>query len=65
MMGGISIDRGIEQTLMHDLKSEGGLTRERELNSVQRNLLVFSRTLCAEATDAIEKLSSCSSVPST
>ena len=50
---------------MHDLKSEGGLTRERELNSVQRNLLVFSRTLCAEATDAIEKLSSCSSVPST
>ena len=63
--GGISIDQGNEQTLMRDLKSEGGLTRGRGFNSVQRNLFVFSRPLCAEVTDTIEKLSSCSFVPST
>ena len=63
--GGISIYQGIEQTLMRDLKSEGGSTRGRGFNSVQRNLFVFSHPLCAEVTDAIEKLSSCSFVPST
>ena len=44
---------------MRDLKSEGGLARGRGINSVQRNLFVFSRPLCAEVNDAIEKLSSC------
>ena len=42
-----------------------GLTRGRGFNSVQRNLFVFSRLLCAKVTHAIEKLSSCSFVPST
>ena len=63
--GGIHIDQGIKQTLMRDLKFEVGLTRGRGFNSVQRNLFVFLRPLCAEVTDAIEKLSSCSFVPST
>ena len=62
--GEISIDQGIEQTLMRDLKCEGGLTRGRGFNSVLRNLFVFSRPLCAKVTHAMEKLSSCSFVPS-
>ena len=44
---------------MHDVKSEGILIRKRGFNSVQRNLFIFSRPLCAEITDAIKKLSSC------
>ena len=53
--GRISADERTEQTLMRDLKFDGRLTRERQYNSVQRNLFVFSRSLCAEVTDAIEK----------
>ena len=48
---------------MRESKSESGLTRWRGINSVQRNLFVFSRPLCTEVTDVIEKLSSCSFVP--
>ena len=48
---------------MRECKSESGLTRWRGINSVQRNLFVFSRSLCTEVTDVIEKLSSCSFVP--
>ena len=57
-LGGTFIDQGIEQTLKHDLNYEVRLTRGREYNSLQRNLLVFSRPFCARFTDALEKLSS-------
>ena len=60
--GGISTDIGIQQTLLHDVKSEGVLIRRKGFNSVQRNLSIFSRPLCAEITDSIKKLSSCSFV---
>ena len=55
--GGISIDQGNEETFMRNLKSEGSLIRGRGFNNVQINLFIFSYQLCAEITDAIEKLS--------
>ena len=57
-LGGAFVDQGIEQTLKHDLNYEVRLTRGRECNSLQRNLLVFSRPFCVGFTDALEKLSS-------
>ena len=42
---------------MRNLKSEGSLIRGRGFNNVQTNLFIFSYQLCAEITDAIEKLS--------
>ena len=53
--GGIPINQGIEQTLMRDLKFEGGLTRGRGFNSVQRNLFVFLRPLCPGHTMTITR----------
>ena len=58
MLGGISIDQRIEQTLMRDLKSEDGLTKGRRFNNVHINLFVFSPPLCAEVKDVVKKLSS-------
>ena len=57
-LGGTFVDHGIEQTLKHDLNYEVRLTRGREYNSLQRNLLVFPRPFCAGFTDVLEKLSS-------
>ena len=51
------MDQGIEETFMRNLKSEGSLIRGRGFNNVQINLFIFSYQLCAEITDAIEKLS--------
>ena len=50
---------------MRDIICEGGLTIRKGVNSVRRNLFVFSRPYFAEVSDGIEKLSSCSFVPST
>ena len=55
--GGISNDQIIEQTLMRSLESCGGLTHGRDFNQIQRNMFVFSKPICAEVNESIEKLS--------
>ena len=53
---GLSLDLVIEQTLMRNLKSTGGLTRGTGFKVVQRNVYLFSRPACAEISVAIQEL---------
>ena len=53
---GLSPDLAIEQTLMRNLKSTGGLTRGTAFKVVQRNAYLFSRPACAEISAAVKEL---------
>ena len=54
--GGLSIDLVVEQTLMRSLKSVGGLTPGKGFDDIQKNIFIFSRPICAEVNEAVEKL---------
>ena len=56
MLGGISADHRTEQALMLNRQSEDQITKGR-FKRVLAHLFVFSRTLCPEVMDGIEKLS--------
>ena len=45
--GGLSTDLVIEQVLMRSVKSQGGLTRGRGMNAIQRLLWLLSMPACA------------------
>ena len=61
--GGIPTDQIIEQCLMRNLKTSGGLTHGRGLTEQQRNIWTLSMPVCAEvnqSTQKIAKTPSCS-----
>ena len=53
---GLSADQVIEQVLMRNLKTSGGLTRGRGMTEIQRLTWVLSAPVCAEINDALDRL---------
>ena len=56
LWGGISTDLAIEQCLMRNLKTRGGLTRGRGFTETQRLIWVLSAPACAEMNEAMQNL---------
>jgi hypothetical protein len=54
--GGLSCDLIIEQTLMRTLKSNGGLTRGRGMEEMQRTVWLFSMPSCASVNRSMQSL---------
>ena len=54
--GGLFTDLVIEQVLMRSVKSQGGLTRGRGINEIQRLLWLLSMPACAQVNVAIQTL---------
>lgn len=53
---GISSDLAIEQTLMRDAKTTGGLTRGRGMTEFQRSKWVLSMPACAQVNNAMQEV---------
>ena len=53
---GLSTDLVIEQVLMRNLKSTGGLTRGRGMTELQRAIWLFSTPACAEVNRAMQEV---------
>jgi len=51
---GLSTDLVIEQTLMHSVKSTGGLTRGRGMNEQQRLVWVKSMPFCCDVNRSMQ-----------
>ena len=54
--GGLSTDRVIEQVLIRSVKSQGGLTRGRGMNAIQRLVWLLSMPSCAQVNLAMQTL---------
>lgn len=54
--GGLSTDLVIEQALMRSVKSQGGLTRGRGMNEIQRLVWLLSMPACAQVNLAMQTL---------
>jgi len=56
LWAGLSTDLVIEQVLMRNLKTSGGLTRGRGLTKQQRLIWLLSMPACAETNRAMQEL---------
>ena len=55
---GVSSDMLIEQTLVQNLKTSGGLTGGRGMDEIQRLIWIMSKPACSEVNDVIQNLTS-------